>query len=124
MSISSVMRERVFNKSKQLMMSNFTTIAKDCNLYNISTLVSPIYNFSLAGNINVYTPIQGRNKEKYNKHIIYERKMPLMVGNKHLSVHFFFHRQLLFHLSTEKCAGIIRQVWTSKWLFPRRHNKY
>ena len=53
------MREKGFNKSKQLIMSNFGTIPKGRNLYNNhSTFVSPIYTFSLAGNIIVYTPIQ------------------------------------------------------------------
>ena len=28
--------------------------------------------------------------------------MPTLEGNKHLSVHFFFHGPRLFHLSTEK----------------------
>ena len=50
--------------------------------------------------------------------------MPTLAGNKHLSIHFFLHGPRLFHLSTEKGTGPIRRKWTSKWLFPRRHNKY
>ena len=58
---------------------------------------------SLAGNIIVYTPDQGTNKEKYFNHIIYQRKgMPTLAGNKHLSVHFFPHGPRLSHLSTEE----------------------
>ena len=58
---------------------------------------------SLAGNIIVYTPNQGTNREKYFSHIIYQRNgMPTLVGNKHPSVHFFLHGPRLFHLSTEK----------------------
>ena len=49
--------------------------------------------------------------------------MPTLAGNKHLSVHFFPHGPRLFHLSTEKGTGPIRRKWTSKRLFPRRHNK-
>ena len=33
--------------------------------YNNSAFVSPIYTFSLAGNVIVYTTIQGTNREKY-----------------------------------------------------------
>ena len=49
--------------------------------------------------------------------------MPTLEGNKHLSVHFFPHGRRLFHLSTEKRYCPICRKWTSKWLFPRRHNK-
>ena len=41
---------------------------------NNSTFVSPIYTFSLAGNIIAYTPIRGTNSEDYFNHIIYKRK--------------------------------------------------
>ena len=48
---------------------------KRYNLYNPNgTFVSPIFTFSLAGNIVVYTPIQGTNRKKYFNHIIYEGK--------------------------------------------------
>ena len=41
------------------------------NLYNNnSAFHSPIYTFSLAGNIIIYTPSQGTNKEKYFNHNI------------------------------------------------------
>ena len=57
----------------------------------------------MAGNIIVYTPGQGTNREKYLNHIIYQRKgMPTLAGNKHLSVHFFRHGPRLSHLSTGK----------------------
>ena len=91
--------------------------------YNINTFVFPIYTFSLAGNIIVQTQIQCTNREKYFDQIIYTGKMPTLAGNKQLSVHFFFHRPLLFHRSKEKSWGLIRQKWASKWFFPRRHNK-
>ena len=58
------------------------TIPKATNLYNnFSTFVPPIYTFSLASNITVYTPIQGTNKEKYISHINYEGKIPTLAGN-------------------------------------------
>ena len=50
--------------------------------------------------------------------------MPIVAENKHLSDPLFFRRPHLFRLSTEKCTGLIRQKRTSKWLFPRRRNKY
>ena len=60
-------------------------------------------NLSLAGNLVVYTPDQGTNREKYFDHIIYQRKRcRLWRENKHLSVHFFPHGPRPFHLSTEK----------------------
>ena len=106
-------------------MWNFSTIPKSCNVYNInSTIVSPIYTFSLAGNIIVYTPIQGTNREKYFNSIICKAKMPTLAGNKHNSIYFPRHKLRLFHLSTEKFTGIVRQKWTSKWLFLRQHNRY
>ena len=103
MSISSIMREKGFNKSKQLLILNSVQKQKATNLCNInSTFVSPIYTFSLAANIFIYTPIQGTNREKCFNHIIYKGKMPSLAGKKHISVHFLFHKQRVFHLSTEK----------------------
>ena len=73
--------------------------------------------------IVVYTPIHGTNREKCFFHVIYKGKMPTLGGNKHLFVHFFSDRPCLFHISTEKCTGLIRQKRTAKWLFPHWHNK-
>ena len=87
------MRENGFNKSKQLVISEQVQYQEAPNLYNninCSTFGSPIYTFSLAGNIYVYTPIQGTNMEKYFNHFIYEGKIPTLAENKHLSLHFFF----------------------------------
>ena len=69
---------------------------------NNNTSVSPIYTFSLAGNIIVYMPNQGTNGKKYFNHIVYKGAMPTLVGNKHLSVQFFLYGPRPFHLSTEK----------------------
>ena len=52
--------------------------------YIISTFVPPIYTFSLAGNIIVYTPIQGTNRENHSNHTIYKGKIPTLLGDKHL----------------------------------------
>ena len=57
-----------------------------CN--NTSTFVSPICTFSLAGNIIIYTPNQGTNRENYFNLIIYKRKMPTL----HPFFLFFFDR--------------------------------
>ena len=79
------------------------TVPKATKLFNnIGTFVCPIYTFSLAGNITVYTPIQGTNRKKYFNYIIYKGKMPTLAWNKHLSVHFFLHRPHLFHLLAKK----------------------
>ena len=52
-------------------------------------------------NKNVYTPNQGKNKEKDLNHNIYKGKMPTAAGKKHLSVHFLHHGPRPFHLLTE-----------------------
>ena len=63
---------------------------------------------SLAGNIIVYTPDQGTNREKYFNHIIYQRKgFPLWRElNTFPSISSLTDR--VFHLSTEK--GTVRSV--------------
>ena len=78
------------------------TLGITINDNHSTTFVSPIYTFSLAGNIIVYRPSQGTNKEKYFKHITYKGKMPFPAGNKHLAIRFLRHRPRLFHLSAEK----------------------
>ena len=59
---------------------------------NISTFLSPIYTFSLAGYIIVYMPSQGTNREKNFKCVNYREKLPNLAGNKQLSIDFFPHR--------------------------------
>ena len=56
--------------------------------YNNSTLVFPIYTFSMAGNIIVYTPSQSTNREKYFNHTIYKETMPTLTGKKTLFYQF------------------------------------
>ena len=83
MFISSIMTEKSFNKSKQLIMSNFCTKPKSPILYiNNITFNSPIYTFSLAGNIIVYTPIQETNRGDYFNYINFKGKMPTLARNK------------------------------------------
>ena len=54
--IASNMKGKSFQQKQTDNNVEFGTIPKDYNLYyNISTFVSPIYTFSLAGNIIVYT---------------------------------------------------------------------
>ena len=98
------------------MTSKPSVIPKATNIHNIihKTFVSPISTFSSTGNLNVCTPIQSTNGEKYFDHIIYKGKILTLAGNIHLSVHFFFHGPRLFHLSMENLTGLIRQKWTSK----------
>ena len=59
--------------------------------------MSPIYTFSLAGNIIVHTPSQSTNKKKHYNYNNYKDKMPTLAGSKHLYV--FHHRPRHFHLS-------------------------
>ena len=54
------MKEKFQSKQTVNVFRKMNTIPKATNLYNPhSILVSPSYTFSLAGNINVYTAIQG-----------------------------------------------------------------
>ena len=47
------------------------TVPKATKLYtNNDIFVSPIYTFSLAGNITAHRPIEGTNREKYFNHNI------------------------------------------------------
>ena len=70
------MREKFQKRQTVNEFNKMSTIPMGCNLYNNnnSTFVSPIYTFSLAGNIIVYTPNQGKNREKHLNHIVYKRK--------------------------------------------------
>ena len=92
--------------------------AKVVNNNKICTFVYPVYTFSSARNIIVYTPSRGTNREKHFNHIIYKRKMPTLEGNKHPSIHFLFHRPRLFHNSTEN-YGPNPSKMDIKALFPR-----
>ena len=97
------MTEKFQSKQTVNVFRKSNTLIKPTKLHSSNiTFISPIYTFSLAENIIVYTPIQGTNREKYFNHIIYKAKMPTLAGNKHVSVHFFLHRPRLFHVSTEK----------------------
>ena len=103
------MREKFQSKQTFTVFRKMNTVPKAAKLHsNNSTFIAPIYTFSLAGNIIVYTPIQGTNREKYFNQYIYTGKMPTMAGNKHLSVNFFFHRPRLPDLWTKKSKGLIR----------------
>ena len=97
------MREKFQSKQTVNVFKKINTVPKTTKLYNIkSTFGSPIYTFSMAGNIIIYKPIQGTNRRKYFNHITYKGTMPTPEENKQLSVYLFLHRQRLFHLSTEK----------------------
>ena len=69
------------------------------DLYNKNSIfVSHIYTFPLAGKIFVYTLIQDTNREKYFNHTISKEKLPILAGNKHLSVPFILDKPRLFRL--------------------------
>ena len=57
---------------------------------------------SFAGNLLVYTPTQGTNRENYFNHIIYKGENAGSGGKKHLSVHFLLQRPRLFHFFHEE----------------------
>ena len=45
---------------------------------------------------------QGTNREKYFRDYNIKEKVPSLVGNEQLSIHFFPHKTRPFHISTEK----------------------
>ena len=93
------------------------------NLYNNnSTVVPPIQNFSLAGNIIVYKPNQGTNREKYFIHIIYKGKNAESRGKQTPLRPFLPSWTASFPSFDGKSTGTIRQKWTSKSLFPCRRS--
>ena len=68
-------KEKFQSKQTVNVFRKYNTVPKATKLYNNhSTFSSPIYTFCLAGNIIVYTPTQGTNREKYSNHIVYEGK--------------------------------------------------
>ena len=63
-----------------------------------------------AEKTNVYKPSQGTNRKKYLNHNKYKAKMPTLMRNKHVYVHFFAHRQRLFCLSNENVQALFVKV--------------
>ena len=101
------------------------TILKFCNFYNNHcTFISPIYTFPWRENIIIYTPDQGTNRKKYFNHIIYQRKGCRLWREKTPFLPFLPSRTASFPSFDRKKYDPIHRKWTSKWLFPRRHNKY
>ena len=75
------MREKFEGRQTVNRFQRMNTRPRATNLYNPnSTFVSPIYTFSLAGNIIAYTPNQGTNREKYFNNLIYEGKAADSIG--------------------------------------------
>ena len=78
---------------------------------------------SMARNINVYTPNQGTNREKYFNHISFQRINADSGGKSTPFRPFLPSRTESFPSFDGKGTGPVPGNWTSKWLFPRRHNK-
>ena len=89
---------------------------------NISTFVSLVHTFSVAGNLFVF-PAQPRYREgKSSSIFLSARKMPFLTEKIHLSIHFFPQR-VQFSIFWRENLGLIRRQWTSQCLFSRRHKK-
>ena len=92
---SQLSRTKFFNEACTVVYSNH-------NIHkSSSTFISPSYTFSLAGNIIVYMPNQGTNREITIIIRTIKRKKPNLAANKHLSIHFFPHGLRLFNILTE-----------------------
>ena len=84
---------------------------------NNSTFVYPIYTFSLKGNINVCTPSQYTNREKYFNNINHKERIPTLAGNKHLFMLLFPHWPR-FSISRRKKYGPNRSAMDIEVLIP------
>ena len=74
----------------------------------LGSFISPIYNFSLAGNICLHVKSRYKEGKILSQQTTSKVEMPIPVGNEHLSIHFFPHRTRLFHLWSEN--GRIQSV--------------
>ena len=79
----------------------------------------------MAGNINVYTPIQATKSGKYFNHIIFRRRLPTLEGKKHLSVHFFlvfsiFRRKKMGSNPSEMDIKVVNPAPTQKTLISKK----
>ena len=94
--------KRVSIKCKQFDIK-LGTIARSSNLYNNNTtLISAIYTFRWRETKLFTRQIEVQIGKCTLIILSLKGKQPTLAGNKHLSVHFFFHGARLFHLSTEK----------------------
>ena len=112
------MREKFQLKQRVNVFKKINTVPKATKLYNPnSTFVSPIYTFSLAGNIIVYKPIQGTNKEKYFNHLSITEKCRLWRElNTSPSISSFIHR--VFSIFRRKKYGSNPLEKDTKVIFP------
>ena len=75
MIISSYYEGKGFDKKQTVSDNKSSTLLKGANFFKKnSTIVSPSYIFSSAGNIIGYTPKEGTKREKYFNLIIYKGK--------------------------------------------------
>ena len=72
------------------------------NNCDFDTFISPIYTFSLAGNSCLHVKSRYKDGKVFSQQTTTKVKMPNLVGNKHLSIHFLLHSTRPFHLPTEK----------------------
>ena len=107
-----------FNISKELIRENLCTKPERLKIIvckTISTFVSPINTFSLAGNIIFYTPIHSTNREKYFNRIIEKGKVSNLAVNKHIFVHLFTHRPRLFFRQKNVLVYSVRSGYQSAY---------
>ena len=90
------------------------------SILNVSTFISTCYTFALAENKRVYTPSQVTKKAKYFGHVFKK----LTLAGKTPFHPFSSSQAASFPSLDQKCTGFICRKWTSKCLFPRRHNRY
>ena len=89
-----------------------------------SLFFSTIYTSPLAWTIFVYALSQSRNREKFFLKQNIKVRMPTLVGNKQLFHPYPPSWEAPFQSFNRKWTAVIRQRWTSKCLFPRRHIVY
>ena len=124
--VSSKFEGKKFQRVKQstwFLLKN-GTLPKSYNLHNNNcTFFSPIHTFPWRETYLFTRQIKVQIGKSTLIILFIKGKMPTLAANKQLSVHFLFQGPRIFHLSTEKSTGPIRRKWSSKWLFPWRHNE-
>ena len=81
----------------------FSTIPKGYELLSDNiTFTSPIYTFPCRETKLFTRQIKVKREKSFLITLRIKGKMPILAGNKHLSVQFLLHGPRPFHLSTEK----------------------
>ena len=94
-------RKKNKNSVLSLTVTRCLWVPLNCIIFN-STFISPIYTFPWQKTYLFTRQIKVQIGKSTSIEIFIKGKLPTSAGNKHPSVHIFFHGARLFHLSMEK----------------------